>query len=184
MELPDNCEYFDKKMPNIFDRLIKEQGNDVCQNMLHDNYIRNQVVDYTFGFAYIGQKTRSKKQERRLTDAEEDEDFCSIGGILRKTSECESEAKLSSFVLCKIENELQYIDITLICSRKNTKQGKILMGVVEQYARILKIPYLHLDSLAEQKLLDWYKSQGFVIFKNKMHVSGDIKAHTMIKFLN
>ena len=162
MDLPDNCEYFDKTMPHIFDRLIKEQGNDVCQNMLHDNYIRDQVVDYTFGFAYtipvayIGQKTRSKKKERRL----------------------------SSFVLCKIEKELQYIDITLICSRKNTKQGKILMGIVEQYARTLKIPYLHLDSLAEQKLLEWYKSQGFVIFKNKMHVSGDIKAHTMIKFLN
>lgn len=161
MDLPDNFEYFDKKSNNIFDRLIKEQGIEVCQDMLHENYIRNQTTEYTFGFghtipvAYIGQKTRSKKIQKRL----------------------------SSFVLCKIETELQYIDITLVCSRKNTKQGKILMGLVEEYARIHKIPYLHLDSLAEPKLLEWYKSQGFIIFKNKMHVSGDIKAHTMIKIL-
>ena len=109
MDLPQNCEYFDKREPNNFEKLIKEQGNDVCQNMLHENYIKNQVIDYNFGFAYtlpiayIGQKTRTKKIEKRL----------------------------SSFVLCKIERELNYIDITLICSRKNTKQGKILMGIVE-----------------------------------------------------
>lgn len=142
MELPLNCEYFDKKTSNNFDRLIREQND-------------GQVLDYTFGFVYIENNSQP------------------------------------DFILCKIEHELNYIDIHPLCSTPNTKIYKILLELVEQYARTLKIPWLYLDYImGEPKLLEWYKNQGFLVFKNKMHMavvlslSGDKKAYTMIKFLD
>jgi hypothetical protein len=159
MELPINFEYFEKKT-SIVDKLIKEQGEDVCRQIIDKNFINLQKKSYDFGFihknyiAQIGQKKINKTPEY-----------------------------LYSFILCNLYPDFEEIDITLICSRPNTKDGKQLLELVFQKGRELKYKYLSLLSIGEIKLVNWYKTQGFVVISEKPLPNGEIKAYYMRKLL-
>jgi hypothetical protein len=159
MELPTNFIYFDKNNANIFSKMIKEQGGEVCQNKMNQNYINIQSKKFDFGFAHIlpvaqiGQKTRSKTASNRL----------------------------SSFILCNLFPSFDHLEISLVCSKSNVKHGQILMDLVHQKAIELNYKYLFLLSLSEEKLVNWYKKQGFVVLSEKFHDSGELKAYAMLK---
>ena len=155
-----NYEYFEKKNANVEENLIKEQGEDVCRNIINKKYISSQSKDYDFGFihktnvAQIGQtQSRNKK----------------------------STIRVSSFILCKLHPDFEEIDISLICSRPNSKDGKILIELVTQKAVDMKYKYLSLLSIGELKLVNWYKSQGFEIISEKAFPNGELKAYSMKK---
>jgi hypothetical protein len=187
-------EYFEKKHTNIEEKLIKEQGQDVCRQIISKHYINLQTKDYDFGFihkinvAQIGQ-TRS-----------------------RKTT---STTRVSSFILCKLHPNFEEIDINLVCSRPNSKDGNLFSGInkfmhekdignpqccilldtksrivlkklielVVQKALELKFKYLSLLSIGNSKLVAWYKSQGFEVISEKMYPDGSLKAYSMKKRL-
>jgi hypothetical protein len=66
MEENPNYEYFEKGSFDISEQLIKEQGSEVCRNIIDKYYINVKSKDYDFGFIYktpvaqIGQ-ARSKR---------------------------------------------------------------------------------------------------------------------------
>jgi hypothetical protein len=41
-----NFEYFEKKHTNIEEKLVKEQGEDVCRQIISKKYINLQTKDY------------------------------------------------------------------------------------------------------------------------------------------
>ena len=45
-------EYFEKENAKDYEKLIKEQGEDVCRNIINKNYINSQSKDYNFGFIH------------------------------------------------------------------------------------------------------------------------------------
>jgi hypothetical protein len=153
-------EYFEKENAKDYEKLIKEQGEDVCRNIINKNYINSQSKDYNFGFihkmnvAQIGQ-TKSRKQK--------------------------STIRISSFILCKMYPDFEEIDISLVCSRPNSKDGKMLIELVTQKAIDMKFKYLSLLSIGELKLVNWYKSQGFEIISEKAFPNGELKAYCMKK---
>ena len=157
-----NYEYFEKKNMKIEEKLIKEQGQDLCKNIISKNYIHLQSKDYDFGFinkinvAQIGQ-TRSKSAN--------------------------STIRVSSFILCKLHPNFEEIDISIICSRPNSKNGKTLIELVTKKAMEMKYKYLSLLSIGDVKLVNWYKSQGFEIISEKVYPDGDLKAYSMKKHI-
>jgi hypothetical protein len=185
MDLPPNFEYFEKGNGSVFERLIKEQGSEVCQNMLHENYISAQSKKYSFGFvhtmpvAQIGQKTRSKTANRR-GPFEGGSNATALGREDVGGSNATTRI-VSSFILCNLFPEFEQVEISLVCSRENAKHGKILMDLVYEKAKELKYKYLFLLSLSEEKIINWYKRQGFKILSEKFHENGEIKAYAMMK---
>lgn len=157
-----NFEYFEKTSTNIEEKLIKEQGHDVCRQIISKHYINLQTKDYDFGFlhttnvAQIGQ-TRS-----------------------RKTS---STTRLTSFILCKMHPEFEEIDISLICSRPNSKDGKKLIEFVSQKAKEMKVKYLSLLFVGDVKFVAWYIMRGFVVLSAKKCSNGEFNVYSMKKRL-
>lgn len=137
-------EYFEKNNPNIAEKLIKDQGDEACQHLISKHYIHLQNNEYDFGFisksniAQIGQ-TRSKRVSQNV--------------------------RLSSFILCKSYPDFELIDITLICSRYNSKHGKQLIDLVTNKAIEMNCKYLSLLSIGNIRIVNWYKSQGFTPLK-------------------
>lgn len=160
-EMESQFEYFEKTTTNIIDKLIKEQGPDVCRNIIDTNYIDLETKDYDFGF--IHKTPIAQLGQKRYT---------------RTTPQF-----VYSFILCKLYPEISEIDITLICSRPNTKDGKILIELVCERARTLGYQRLSLLSIGEKKVLNWYKSQDFFLVNQKPFPNGEIKAYSMRKMI-
>jgi hypothetical protein len=156
----EKFEYFEKSLGNNIDKLIKEYGDDVCRNIIDKNYINIQTKSYDFGFihksviANIGQRKMNKPKEF-----------------------------VYSFILCKLYPQLDEIDITLVCSRPNSKDGKKLIELVCEKGRELKYKHLSLLSIGEKKLVNWYKSQDFILVSEKHFPNGDLKAYSIRKIL-
>lgn len=156
----ENFEYFEKGSGNNIDKLIKEYGHDVCRNIIDKHYINLQTKNYDFGFihklpiANIGQRRNNKPN-----------DF------------------VYSFILCNLYPQFDEIDITLVCSRHNSKDGKKLIELVCSKGRELNYKHLSLLSICETKLVNWYKSQDFVLVSEKYFPNGDLKAYSMRKKL-
>jgi hypothetical protein len=156
----ENFEYFEKGSGNNIDKLIKEYGDDVCRNVIDKNYINLQTKNYDFGFihklpiAIIGQRKKNKPN-----------DF------------------VYSFILCKLYPQFDEIDITLVCSRPNSKDGKKLIELVCEKGRELNYKRLSLLSIGETKLVNWYKSQDFILVSEKHFPNGELKAYSMRKIL-
>jgi hypothetical protein len=66
MELPKNFEYFERKTPNIVEKFIRKQGDEICQEKIGTDYIKARLQDYDFGFvrssvkSQIGRGLRSR----------------------------------------------------------------------------------------------------------------------------
>jgi len=159
MDLPANFEYFERKTTDIAEKLIQQQGPEVCRKIINENYINIQTKEYDFGFIH---KTR----------------IAQIGRTRSRTTRTEH---VYSFILCKIQSVLNSLDISLICSRETAKDGKKLVELAYQKAKELNIRYLSLLSINNDKVLKWYKAQGFILTSETRNVDGTIKAYYMVK---
>jgi len=152
MEENPNYEYFEKGSFDISEQLIKEQGSEVCRNIIDKYYINVKSKDYDFGFIY---KTP-------------------VDQIGQARSKRNLKYNISSFILCKLNPKFEDIEISLVCSKPNKKQGKMLIDLVIMKALEMKYKYISLLSIGETKLVNWYKKQGFEIVSSKYLPSGAI----------
>ena len=66
-----------------------------------------------------------------------------------------------TFILCKSNPEFEDIEISLVCSKSNKKQGKILIDLVITKALEMKYKYISLLTNRDIIFVNWYKKQGF-----------------------
>ena len=66
-----------------------------------------------------------------------------------------------TFILCKLNPEFEDIEISLVCSKSNKKQGKILIDLVITKALEMKYKYISLLTNRDIIFVNWYKKQGF-----------------------
>lgn len=157
----DDYEYFEKTDNKQIEKIIREQGKDVCRNMISNKYLSIQTKDYDFGYirkspiAQIGQRKTRKK----------------------------TEESLSSFVLCKLQEKTKEIFITLLCFRPTKKDGKHLLDLVTERAKEMDYKYISLFSIGETRLLNWYKSQDFYTIIDISHQCEKTKSYFMRKDL-
>ena len=161
MELPKNFEYFERKDMAIAEKLIQEQGEDICRHIISKHYISLHSRDYDFGILYKTPMAQTGRMTRKRT----------------------SQQYVYSFILCKVHEELGDVDITLICSRPNSRDGKVLMGLVEDISRSKKYKTMSLLSIGDAKVMNWYRSQGFVLKSEKHYPDGNLKAYSMYKVI-
>jgi hypothetical protein len=154
MELPENFEYFERKDAAIAEKLIQEQGEDICRHIISKHYISLHSREYDFGIMH--------KMTRKRT----------------------SQQYAYSFVLCKVHADLGDVDITLICSRPNSRDGKILMRLVEDISRLKECKTMSLLSIGDTKVLNWYRHQGFILKSEKHYPDGNLKAYSMYKVIS
>jgi N-acetylglutamate synthase-like GNAT family acetyltransferase len=161
-ELSNEYEYFEKSsFSTINEKLIKEQGVDICRSVISANYILTQNATYDFGFirktpiAQIGQSKKRKKTQY-----------------------------VASVVLCKVFPEFKQVDITLLCSRPNVRDGKRLMKMVEQKASSTGYEYLSVLSIGDERVMNFYKTIGFKLISEHLFPTGEIKAYSMRKTIN
>ncbi len=161
MEISKNFEYFDQTS-NEIKKLIKEQGDTVCQEKIGTDYIKDRLKDFDFGFI-----CKSKQAQ--------------IGKIkFKKKNEI-----LNSFVICKLlPNPLfKNIDVMLVCSRINSKYGKQLLELVEKKASEINFQCLSLNAIGTTKLVNWYISQGYVLETYKPIIDTNLKSYSLRKIL-
>jgi N-acetylglutamate synthase-like GNAT family acetyltransferase len=158
MELPKNFEYFERKTPNIVEKFIRKQGDEICQEKIGTDYIKARLQDYDFGFVRSSVKAQIGRVRTRQT-----------------------EHHTYSFILCKLIPAFHVISITLVCSRTNSKDGKQLMELVEQKAKQLNYKQLSLIAIGNSRLLHWYESQGYVTIDDKPIMDSKSKAYSMMK---
>ena len=163
LQLPKSFEfYFEKNNLKDMEKIISEQGDDLCQNKIGTDYMKDKIKNSDFGFirksikAKIGQmQTRNNKQ------------------------------RIYSFVLCKLlpNPYLNKIDITLVSSEENSKDLKKLLELVEEYAVSINYNCLSLIAIGNIQLLDWYKSQGYLLETDKDIMDSNLKCYYMAKYI-
>lgn len=162
MDLPKNFDFFERNTPNIMEKIIIEQGDDVCQNQIGTDYIKNVLKQYEFGFIRISPRASIGKRQTRQTPQH-----------------------MYGFVLCKsIANPfLKTIDVTLVCSRKNSKDGKQLLELVEKRAKENGYQCLSLIAVGNTRLMKWYVSQGYFVETEKPIMDSEFTAYSMKKYI-
>lgn len=155
----DQIVYFTIKQTEMIKQLRK-QGQDVCRQKISKKWLYASLDDFQFGFIHATP-------------------IAQIGRMRRGTP----TLYISSFVLCKkMTNE--NIDMKLICSRPDNREGSLLMKNVEKYAKEQGFKILSLFSLPDYKLVEWYKKQGFCIKSESRDPKNyDIKTYYMEKTL-
>ena len=155
MEENPNYEYFEKGSFDISEQLIKEQGSEVCRNIIDKYYINVKSKDYDFGFIY---KTP-------------------VAQIGQARSKRNLKYNISSFILCKLNPKFEDIEISLVCSKPNKKQGKMLIDLVIMKALEMKYKYISLLTIRDIIFVNWYKKQGFQVITPKILHSGAVPTH-------
>lgn len=158
MEINKNFEYFEQNNDAI-KKLIKNQGDIVCQEKIGVDYIKDRMKDFDFGFI------------RKMRESQ-------IGKMQTKKKEI-----MNSFILCKIIPDpfIKEIDITLVCSRNNSKDGKELIKLLEMKAKTIKCQRISLIAIGNTRLLNWYISQDFILITEKPIIDSNQKAYSMRK---
>lgn len=118
---------------------LRKQGQDVCRQKISKKWIYASLDDFQFGFVHATRKSQVGRMKRG-----------------------KSNLHIASFVLCKKMTN-NNLDLKLVCSRPNNREGVLLIHNVEQYAKEEGFKILSLFSLPDYKLVEWYKKQGFVI---------------------
>lgn len=162
MDPSKNFEFFEKKIPNIYEKIIREQGDDTCQQKIGVDYINAKLKEYDFGFIRASPKAQMRQRKTRQT-----------------------AHHMYSFVLCKlIENPLfKNVDVTLVCSRPTSKDGKELLALVEQKAQELGYQCLSLIAVGNSRLVRWYQSQGYILETDKPILDSESSAYYMRKII-
>jgi hypothetical protein len=108
-------QYFDPTGDNIklLKKLMKKQGFDTCRQQISQEWIDTSIAEHSFGYAYI---TPRAQTGRRSVKKEED------------------RYSASGFILCRLENSRKaWID--LVCGKKSSQVGKLLVEMVEEHCR-------------------------------------------------
>uniref|UniRef100_A0A6C0ID83 N-acetyltransferase domain-containing protein n=1 Tax=viral metagenome TaxID=1070528 RepID=A0A6C0ID83_9ZZZZ len=179
-------EEFERKTSNIIEKLIREQGDEICQEKIGIDYIKDRLKDYDFGFIRSSVKAQmGQRKTRQTSTVAEPPSKLVVKRLHVPCAPCQTEQHAYSFVLCKLlPNPLfTNIDITLVCSRTNSKDGKLLLELVEKHANNLKYDCLSLIAVGDTRLLNWYKSQGFVLETDKPIINSNCKAYYMRKIM-
>jgi hypothetical protein len=154
MELPPNFEYFEKNTK--IDKLIREQGLTICQNRINTEYIKTTTEHYLFGFIHKSP-------------------IAQIGQKRKKSN----QEYVYSFILCDIKDD--FIIIHLICSRPNIRDGKKLIELARIQTNNLGYKKIALHSILDDKLVRWYKSQGFeIISEINFPNTDELKCYFMV----
>jgi N-acetylglutamate synthase-like GNAT family acetyltransferase len=144
--------YFDPISKNIsvLKSILKNQGEETCQNQIDLEYINESIKQYKFGLISLSKKAQIGKRN------------------IKNKSE---NYYLNGFIICYInDDEPENMIINLICSDKKAKIGKYLMKEAEEKARLMKVNKIILYSLNESNLIKWYKNLGFS--RNEMIFTG------------
>jgi hypothetical protein len=88
-----------------------------------------------------------------------------------------------SFILCKLHRDFEEMNICLVCSRPNSKDGEELLGMASQKATEMNVKYLSLLFIGDAKFVAWYTTLGFVVVSAKEYPNGELKAYSMKKRL-
>ena len=83
----------------------------------------------------------------------------------------------TSFILCNLNPEFEDIEISLVCSKANKKEGKILIDLVITKALEMKYKYISLLIKRDIIFVNWYKKQGFQVITPKILPSGAVPIH-------
>ena len=158
IELPKHFEYFERNTPNTIEKHIRKQGDDIWQNKIGTDFIKYRLKDYTFGFARISNKAKIGQQMKTR----------------------QTEQHTFSFILCRIVNDpyVREINISLVCSRPTSKDGILLMTLVENKAREMQFQKLSLIAVGNARLLHWYEALGFDCTDNKPILDCSSKAYS------
>lgn len=137
--------------------LIKKQGIDVCQNKITQKWIDTALHKHSFGFIVMMSKAQLGRRSIKKPD--------------------------SGFIICRVTQEnpgVAWID--LVCSRVNSKVGKLLMEVAENHLKTMPEVYvIQLYSLPEPKLKRWYSSMGYGVSDVTIWDGISPKAYLMTK---
>lgn len=151
--------YFTIQQTEIIKHLRK-QGQDICRQKISKKWLYASLDDFQFGFVHATPKAQVGRMKR--------------GG---------SSLYIASFVLCKKMTD-QNVDIKLICSRPNAREGSTLIQNAEEYAREQGFKIMSLFSLPDYKLVEWYKKQGFQIKSESRDPKNyELKTYYMEKIL-
>ena len=83
----------------------------------------------------------------------------------------------TSFIICNLNPEFEDIEISLVCSKSNKKQGKILIDLVITKALEMKYKYISLLIKRDIVFVNWYKKQGFQVITPNCLPSGAVPTH-------
>jgi hypothetical protein len=162
MELPKNFEFFERLIPNEIENMIRSEDHEVCQNIYGADYIKNCLKQYDFGFVKISRQARPSRLQPQ-----------------------QNIPHVHGFILCKlIPNPLfRNIDITLVCSLTNPKDGKQLLELAEQRAKLIGYQCLSLILIGNLRQLSLYKSRGYVVESEKTIINSENSAYYLRKFI-
>ena len=156
---------FDPSAENIalITKLINTQGKEVCQNKIDMDYIKHNMSTHSFGYVSMTQKAQIGRRSIK-----NDNDKYTVNG----------------FVICRINPAMPRLArIELVCSRPTSRIGKLLMEVAEDECLSLgTVSLIQLLSLDNNKLINWYKSMGYVADTISVW-DGKPKGALMSKFL-
>jgi hypothetical protein len=109
-----------------YKKLIRKQGEQVCQDQTQLDTILNRIQFFDFGFIHISSRTVTGK----------------------------STMSLNGFVFCTYSQQTNEVVVDLICSRKHMKLEKMMLNFLKEKAYELGATRLTLMSLAEDILRD------------------------------
>ena len=142
-------------------RTLREQGEDVCRGVVGKEVVLKSINEADFGFARLGPVAQIG-QKRKRPDT----------------------MHVHSFILGKtLEHPKGALHIELVCSRPNSRDGGVLMTLMEDYAKSTGYSYIYLYSIGEERLMRWYARQGFRVETTVHLPAGPIKAFHMVKQL-
>jgi hypothetical protein len=159
-------QYFSPNSYNIINlrKIIKSQGFFCCHEKIEQQWINTSISKLSFGYTYLTLKAQ-------------------IGR--RSIKKPEDKYLLQGFVLCRIDKDLPSIAwIDLICSKHNSKTGKLLLDLAEEHIRtnIPSVKLIQLYSLPQPKLKSWYLKNGYGVSDVRIW-DGKLKSYLMNKFL-
>lgn len=153
--------FFELKDSNIqkISKLIKEQGFSVCRNIIEQDYILKTINECSFGWIKMNKKAQ-------------------IGQAKRGNN----EMYVSSFLICSIDNDLNAIEIDLLCNRnKLKKEGIDLLKLCEEYGKKFRFKILSLNSIEDR--VSYYTNNGFEIRKMIIQSNCKEKVYNMRKYI-
>ena len=152
--------YFDKSHKDFIKikNLIMDQGVNICRDVFDSTIIKKSLDNLDYGYIHISPKAQIGQAKRK------NKDFIGY-----------------SFILCEKYIGLPFIK--LICARPNLQDGEKLLKLVEEKSLKDGFNYIALHSIIENKLVNWYKKQGFKIENEITFDNKKLKAYLMSKKL-
>ena len=154
-------EFFGKKDSAQIIQAIKEQGENICREILSRDVILQSLQNADFGYVRFSPLAQIGKKKRGS-----------------------NTLFVHSFILGKTYFPSDSLFIELVCSRPTARDGGVLMTLMEQYAIENGYKRIFLDAIGDERLKRWYMRQGYKITRTIIAgKDGSVKIWTMIKSL-